>query len=160
MSVELSGAWRTTADEDAVWEVVRDLDRWREWWPALTGVRTGAGQDARMPDEGAPQRVELVFDTVVGELTVPVTVEPDDHARRFRVSSDGGGFVGSGDLAVETDDRGSRVTYRFSVKAKRLWLKPVEAVLRTASSTGRGRLREAGDRLAELAGGDPLDHEV
>lgn len=151
--VRVSGTWRTTAPPEAVWEVVSDVADWKRWWPALRDVRHGAA-------DGLPDRAELVFDTAIGELGVPVRLREETAPARLHVASDGGGFAGAGELRVEPIDGGSAVTYDIDVRARKLWLKPVEAILGAAGRTaGRERLREAGDRLAELAGGEPLHHE-
>lgn len=154
--VELSGTWRTSAAPEAVWDVVSDLERWSEWWPAISEVRargTTAG--------GLPEAAELRFDTVVGPLTVPVTVPVRQPPDRIVVKSDGGGFEGEGTLTVAASEEGSDIAYEFRMRARKLWLKPVETVLAAAGrSGGKQRLREAGDRLAALAGGEPLEHDV
>lgn len=154
--VEVSGTWRTTADQLAVWGVLSDLDRWRDWWPALSEVRVRAE-----PDGDLPSAADLVFSTLVGPLTVPVVVRVVAPPDRLVVASDGGGFDGQASLSLRGTRDGAEVSYAFSARARKLWLKPVERVLSTVGrSGGRQRMREAGDRLAELAGGEPRHHDV
>lgn len=154
--VEVSGTWRTTAGPQAVWEVLSDLDRWRDWWPALSQVRVRASGEGDLPSAA-----ELVFSTVVGPLTVPVVVRVAEPPVRLVVASDGGGFDGEATLSIREDEDGAEIAYGFRARAKKLWLRPVEAVLSgVGRSAGRQRMREAGDRLAELAGGEPRRHDV
>ncbi|MDX1620014.1 MAG: SRPBCC family protein [Nitriliruptorales bacterium] len=156
MSVTVAGVWRTTASVEAIWEVVSDLDSWREWWPALRQVHP-RGEVQR----DVPSAADLVFETVIGSLTVPVAIGPVVGGQLLEVSGDGGGFAGRGSLRVSDADDGAEVAYRVELRTTKFWLKPIETVLRSASGTaGQRRLRQAGDRLAELAGGEPRDHDV
>lgn len=154
--IELRGVWRTTAGVEAVWAVVSDLSCWPQWWPAMRDIRPGpTGR------HGLPEHAELVFDAPnpLPHVTIPVRVVTVDPPRRVMVEADGGGFAGSGELEVVGAEH-TEVHYRFGMHTTKFWLRPVDAVLSGARHAGgHERLRQAGDRLAELTGGEPGPHQ-
>lgn len=149
--------WRTTAAPREVWEVVSDLSCWPMWWPAMRAIAPGP-----RGAHGLPERAELVFDAPrpLPHVTVPVQVITVEPPRRVVVEADGGGFAGTGELSVVEGGELTEVHYRFGMHTTKFWLRAVDAVLAGAThSSGHERLRQAGDRLAELTGGEPGPHE-
>jgi hypothetical protein len=85
---------------------------------------------------------------------------PAPHEQLLVEATDGP-LTGKGVISLAAIDGGSETTYDLRLRVRSLLLKPVEAVLaRAATGAGKDRLRRAGDDLAELAGGEALDHDV
>ncbi|MBW3576681.1 MAG: SRPBCC family protein [Actinobacteria bacterium] len=156
---EVEGAWRVTASPQDVWDVVSDLERWREWWPAIreTEEIESGGVD------GTGRRVRLGFNSPIPGRGLHLDAEVTDAEppRRLAIASARGGLEGSGELVITVEGDGTtRVDYRWDVRT-RAWLWALDPVLRDATSAaGHDTMRDAGDRLAELAGGEPLRHDV
>lgn len=157
MAIDIDGTWRTTADRDAVWEVVSDLSSWREWWPAIKEVEElGEGDQ-----DGVGRVARLVFQTPVRRLAVDVEVIGADPPTRLEVVSARGGIRGGGVMELADGDGATEIRYAWEVSIANPLLRFLEPILRGASSgSGRETMRAAGDRLARLAGGDPLPHDV
>jgi uncharacterized protein YndB with AHSA1/START domain len=156
-AITIAGTWRTTAAPPDVWDVIVDLRTWPRWWPAIRHVEPVAG------DDHAPDVARFTFDTpsplrpVVVELTV---TDRADHERLVVTATDGP-LTGTGAIDLTAIEDGTATDYDLSLRVRSLLFRPVERVLgRAASNGGRERLRRAGDDLAVLAGGEPLDHEV
>jgi hypothetical protein len=152
--IRIEGTWRTTAPQRDVFDVLADLGTWPRWWPAIRAVDLldgdGPGSAARLTfDTPAPLRPLLVEVEVTTEAPHLLTLAP----RR-------GPVAGSGRIAVTDTQRGSDTDYELRLSFRSLLLKPVETLLAGAArGAGRERLRRAGDDLAAMAGGEPLDHE-
>jgi uncharacterized protein YndB with AHSA1/START domain len=156
-AISIAGTWRTTAAPADVWDVIVDLRTWPRWWPAIRHVEPVQGE------EHAPDVARFTFDTpsplrpVVVELSV---TDRSDHERLVVTATDGP-LIGAGTIDLSAIDDGTATSFDLSLRVRSLLLRPVEHVLgRAASNGGRERLRRAGDDLATLAGGEPLDHDV
>lgn len=142
------GTWRMTAHPDDVWEVLADPRRWTGWWDAIERVET----DGDWHDGGTAR---LVFDTPIGRpVTTRIRADELEPPRRL-VFSGGGAFAGSGTIELAPTDAGSRVDYDLRFRTTKFWLRPIEPILRRAAHAGGDHaMREAGERLARLAGGE------
>lgn len=156
-AITITGTWRTTAAPADVWDVIVDLRTWPRWWPAIRHVEPVAG------DDHAPEVARFTFDTpsplrpVVVELSV---TDRTDHERLVVTATDGP-LTGTGAIDLAAIEDGTAAAFDLSLRVRSLLLRPVERVLRRAAShRGRERLRRAGDDLAALAGGEPLQHDV
>ncbi|MGH3440520.1 MAG: SRPBCC family protein [Nitriliruptorales bacterium] len=157
MAIDIDGVWRTTAGRDAVWEVVSDLSSWREWWPAIEDVEELEEGGA----DGVGRVARLAFRTPVRRLPVDVEVIAADAPSRLEVASPGGGIRGNGAIDLAETDGVTEIRYAWQVNIANPLLRFLEPILRSASSgSGRETMRVAGDRLARLAGGEPLHHDV
>jgi hypothetical protein len=156
-AITIAGTWRTTAPPDDVWNVLVDLRTWPNWWPAIRHVE---------PVEGpphAPDVARLTFATPapLRPMVVELTVTDRQPPARLLVAATDGPLTGNGVIMLAAIGGGSETTYDLQLRVRSLLLKPVEAVLaRAATGAGKDRMRRAGDDLAELAGGEGLDHDV
>ncbi|HSK23946.1 MAG TPA: SRPBCC family protein [Egicoccus sp.] len=162
-AIDLTGTWRTTAPADAVWAVIVDLTTWPLWWPAIDDVEVLAGTAV------APEAARVTFGTPVRPLRVEMAVTATE-AQRLDVVTVGGPVRGTGRLGLvdEPDLVGAggvtgftAVRFALRLDVRSLLFKPVERILAGAArGSGSERLRQAGDDLARLAGGEPGHHEV
>lgn len=154
-AIDLSGTWRTTAPRADVWRVVVDLTTWPTWWPAIDDVEVLAGSASM------PEAARFTFGTPVRPLRVEMAVTTTDPGR-LDVVTVGGPVRGTGRLDLEADDDGgTAVRFAMRLDVRSLIFKPVERILAGAArGSGRERLRQAGDDLARLAGGEPGHHDV
>lgn len=142
------GVWIMTADPEDVWQVLEDPERWTGWWEAIDRVETHGDWH----DGG---HAELVFRTPIGrQVSTRIRAEELEPPRRLRFSG-GGAFAGSGTIEVSEADAGAYVTYALRFRTTKFWLKPIEPILaRVARAGGETAMREAGERLARMAGGE------
>lgn len=153
-AIDLTGIWRTTAPAAAVWAVVVDLTTWPRWWPAIDDVEVLAGTSA------APEAARFTFGTPVRPLRVEMAVTATG-AQRLDVVTVGGPVRGTGRLGLTEEEGGTAVQFALRLDVRSLLFKPVERILAGAArGSGSERLRQAGDDLARLAGGEPGHHEV
>jgi hypothetical protein len=156
-TIDLAGIWRTTAPPDDVWAVIVDLTTWSQWWPAIKHVDLEAGTSS------APERARLTFDTPrpLPPLHVRLDVRDLDAPDWMMVEAVDSPIVGNGRLELREEAGGSATRFEVSLHVRSRFLRPVERVLAGATrSSGKERLRQAGDDLARLAGGEPGQHEV
>jgi hypothetical protein len=156
-AITIAGTWRTTAPTADVWDVIVDLRTWPQWWPAIRDVQPVAG------DDHAPDVARLTFDTPspLRPMVVELSITERQVGERLVVRATDGPLTGDGTIGVAGFDGGTATRYDLSLRVRSLLLRPVEGVLRRAATNGgRARLRRAGDDLASLAGGEPLEHDV
>jgi uncharacterized protein YndB with AHSA1/START domain len=156
-AIELSGTWRTSAPPDDVWAVVVDLTTWPRWWPAIDEV------DLREGDPIAPTAAELTFGTPapLRPLRIDLRVRELAPTERLVVEAVDSPITGEGLLALHEEDAGTATRFELELHVRSRWLRPVERLLANAArGGGRDRLRQAGDDLARLAGGEPRHHEL
>lgn len=137
--------------------MVADLTTWPSWWPAIREVEALTG------DPTAPDTVRFVFDTPapLRPLVVGVEVTERHPPRQLVIAAREGPMAGTGVLRVLALDHGTDTSFDLEVSVRSLVLKPIEVLLARAARGGSSdRLRRAGDELAALAGGEPLDHDV
>jgi uncharacterized protein YndB with AHSA1/START domain len=156
-AIELTGIWRATAAPAEVWDVVVDLSSWPRWWPAIEGAERTAGSEAE------PEAALLVFGTPapLRPLRIELVVRDLEPGRLLRVEAVDSPIVGDGTLVVTEDDDGTATSFDLALEVRSRLFRPVERLLANAArGSGRDRLRQAGDDLAELAGGEPGRHDV
>jgi carbon monoxide dehydrogenase subunit G len=156
-AIVIAGTWRSTAAPDDLWRVIVDLETWPRWWPAIQEVESLGG------GAGEPDAARLTFDTPskLPPLRVDVHVTDREPPHRLLLRADGGPLTGRGELAVTSDDDRSATSFELQLRVRSLLFKPLERVLENATrSRGRDRLARAGDELARLAGGEPLEHDL
>ena len=156
-AIRISGTWRTTAPPADVYAVVADLTTWPQWWPAIRSVEPLAG------DVGAPDAARFTFDTPspLRPLVVGIAVTDRVAGTRLDVAATDGPVDGEGRLTISAADGATGTSFALRLRFRSLLLKPVEAVLASATrSSGKQRLARAGDDLAALAGGEPLPHDL
>lgn len=156
-AVDISGIWRSTADPEAVWEVIADLGTWPQWWPAIRHV-----QPLRGPAH-APDLAEVTFDTPspLRPLHVKLEVIQREVPERLVVRATDGPLAGRGEMAVVEEFGGSAASFDLHLRVRSRLFKPIERILSgVARSGGSDRLRRAGDDLAKLSGGEPREHTV
>jgi hypothetical protein len=156
-AITIAGTWRTTAPPEDVWSVLIDLRTWPAWWPAIRHVEPLVGEPH------APDVARLVFSTPapLRPMVVELTVTDRRPYEQLLVAATDGPLTGKGAIDLAAIDGGSETTYDLRLRVRSLLLKPVEAVLaRAATGAGKDRLRRAGDDLAELAGGEAMEHDI
>jgi uncharacterized protein YndB with AHSA1/START domain len=156
-AIELAGTWRSTAPPDDVWGVVVDLSTWPSWWPAIDDVELEAGRPQ------APEAARLTFGTPapLRPLRVRLEVRELVAPQRLVVAAVDSPIVGDGELEVASDDGGSETRFDLVLHVRSRLFRPVERLLANAArGSGRDRLRQAGDDLARLAGGEPRTHDL
>ena len=89
---------------EAVYALVRDLERAPEWQESLVSVDVDAGTEVR---RFAGRRAEARFFIV-----------EDDPPRRLAIRSEGGPANARAELDVDPDGDGSRVTFMLEVELK------------------------------------------
>lgn len=153
-AIDLDGTWRTTAPREDVWAVIADLTTWSQWWPAIDAVEVIAGSAT------LPEAARLTFGTPVRPLRVEVAVSSARPAEQLDVVTTGGPIRGTGRLRLVDEGPGSAVHFAMRLDVRSRLFKPVERLLAGAARGNGDRLRQAGDDLARLAGGEPGHHEV
>jgi hypothetical protein len=156
-AITIAGTWRTTAPPEDVWDVLVDLRTWPTWWPAIRHVEPLVGEPH------APDVARLTFSTPapLRPMHVELTVTDRHPIEQLLVEATDGPLTGKGVISLAAIDGGSETTYDLRLRVRSLLMRPVEAVLaRAATGAGKDRMRRAGDDLAELAGGEALDHDV
>lgn len=154
-SMRIDGTWRSDAYIDDVWAVLVDLTNWPRWWPAIRAVELTAGNTAE------PEAARITFDTPapLRPLVLDMTVTDLAAPYHLAAASDRGSIGGSATFELEEDEVATAVRFDVSLEVRSTLLRPIELVLsRADSEAGRRRLAQAGDDLAELAGGQPLEH--
>ena len=156
-AIDLSGTWRTTAPRADVWAVVVDLSTWPRWWPAIDEVEVLAGTAS------APEAARFTFGTPGAAAAGrdggrPPSTDRGTARCRDRRRARARARAGSNSSTRPT---GTAVRFAMRLDVRSLLFKPVERML-AGAARGRGaeRLRQAGDDLARLAGGEPGEHEV
>ncbi|MDQ4131247.1 MAG: SRPBCC family protein [Actinomycetota bacterium] len=143
-----AGTWRTTAEPDAVWEVLSDPHQWPDWWDAIERIEATDGWR-----EGEP--VRLVFRTPAPLPKLSTDMRATELSDRQLTLEGDGALAGDGRLQVRSHDAGSEIDYDLRLRTTKFWLRPLEPMLRSATRDGDAEaLREAGERLAALAGGE------
>jgi hypothetical protein len=156
-AITIAGTWRTTAPPEDVWKVLVDLRTWPTWWPAIRHVEPLVGAP------NSPDVARLTFSTPapLRPMHLELTVTDRRPIEQLLVEATDGPLTGKGVISLAAIDGGSETTFDMRLRVRSLLLKPVEAVLaRAATGAGKDRLRRAGDDLAQLAGGESLDHDV
>ena len=156
-AIVIAGTWRTTAPAQSVWDVMVDLGTWPQWWPAITDVELLGGAP------GAPDAARFTFGTPapLRPLRIEIAVTDRDAPHRMSIRADDGPLVGGGELAVTAVDGTTAASFDLNLRVRSLLFKPVERVLANATrGAGKERLAKAGDDLAHLAGGEPLEHSL
>ena len=153
-AIDFNGIWRTTASRDDVWRVVADLSTWPQWWPAIDDVEVLAGAPT------APEAARFTFGTPVRPLRIEMAVQAATPGERLDVVTVDGPLRATGRLDLADEPDFTTVTFALRMDFRSLLFKPVERILASAARSDSDRLRQAGDDLARLAGGEPGPHEV
>jgi uncharacterized protein YndB with AHSA1/START domain len=156
-AIELSGTWRTTAPTQDVWAVIVDLTTWPRWWPAIDEVELRGGGAT------APEAAELTFGTPspLPSLRIDLRVRELEPTTLLVVEAVESPIVGLGRIELTSDDDGSATRFELALNVRSRLMRPIERLLAGAAhGGGRDRLRQAGDDLAHLAGGEPRHHDL
>ena len=131
--------------------MVTDLRSWPAWWPAIRDAEPIAGGHER------PEAIRLTFATPspLRPLRVTLTVLERGPAHRLVAGLTDGPLRGGGTVTVRPAPEGSEASYDLQLRVASLLFRPLEPVLASATrASGQARLRQAGEELARLAGGE------
>lgn len=138
--------WHVAAAPAAVWAVVRDVERWPEWWPAVQGVtRVGPGADGEVWRFVFRTRLPygMAFDARV------VQDEPL-HGVRTTVT---GRVEGAGRWEVAEVEGGAAVLFDWEVRPMPTWMRLLSPVARPLFVWNHAELmQEGGEALAVRLG--------
>jgi Polyketide cyclase / dehydrase and lipid transport len=139
---EFFDEWRLATDPDAVWPVIRDVERWPEWWSSVRSVTPVAGGNTstyqfrfrtRLPYDMA-FAAELVQDDTLLTAEARVTGRVD----------------GSGLCTTAATDGGTLVRFDWWVRPRVAWMRTVAPLARPVFSWNHRSLMAEGARA--LAG--------
>jgi hypothetical protein len=135
---EFFDEWRLAAEPHAVWQVVRDVDGWPEWWTSVRSVipvigRTGPTWEFRF-------RTRLPYDMVfAAELLRDDVLMKADARVTGRVD-------GSGLCTATAIDGGALVRFDWWVRPKLAWMRAVSPIARPVFSWNHRSLMAEGAR--------------
>ncbi len=123
---EFVTTWRLQAPRTALWEALRDAERYPQWWPGMDqvevlerGASDGTGQRVRLTARGRlPYR--LRFETVGRESRQPDRIVVDAV----------GELDGSGQWDLEQDGEVTTATYTWRVATTKGWMNLIEPFAR------------------------------
>ena len=140
---EFTDEWRVAADPAAVWDVVRDVERWPAWWPSARSVTQigSAGPDGQV--------WRFVFRT---RLPYPMGFDArvlrDDPLHGVETSVTGR-VEGSGRWEVTSVAGGSAVCFHWVVSPRVGWMRALSPVARPLFVWNhRALMQEGGEGLA------------
>lgn len=153
-AIEIRGCWRSTAGVADVWAVLTDLTTWPEWWPAIHEVEV---IEPRAPALAAA-RVTFSTRAPLRPLVTTLHVMERTEPSLLDITVADGPLGGRGTFTIADDPEGSRSCYDVSLAVRSLLFRPLEPILRNSTrASGKARLERAGEDLARLAGGEPLE---
>jgi hypothetical protein len=135
---EFFDEWRLAADFEAVWAVIREVERWPDWWPSVRSVipvigRAGETWEFRF-------RTRLPYD-----MAFVAEVERDDPLVEVaaRVT---GRVDGSGRWMATGIEGGTLVRFDWWVRPKVAWMRAVAPIARPVFSWNHRSLMAEGAR--------------
>lgn len=133
----LCTTWTVSAPRERVAAVVRDWERWPEWWPGVREVRVLGG--GRMLQRWrSPLGYPVAF--------VAVVERASDGLIEGRVE---GALAGRGRCTLEEGPGGTRVAFAFDVEARSAWMRALAPVARRPFAWSHRRLmRRGGEGIA------------
>jgi carbon monoxide dehydrogenase subunit G len=160
----LVSRWTLGAPPEAVWNLLREPERWPQWWPyvrEVTLLRPGADDDL-----GAQRR--FVWGSLLGYgLGLDITTTRVVRLRELEGRA-AGDLDGVGTWGLAAQGSGTRVSYRWEVDLRKPWMRraaPLLAPLFAWNHHGvmragaRGMARRLGCRLEGYETADADGHE-
>ena len=152
--------WHFDYPLEDVWEEIRLMEHWPEWWKYVKKVeKIREGDDNEI---GSIRRItwstalpySLTFDSELTHLDYPKMME----GRAF------GDLTGTGVWHFATNGKGTNVQYDWNVKVTKAWLKIFEPVLKPIYKWNHDAVMQAGlDGLTKRLAGKmkkKADHKV
>jgi len=141
--------WWFDAPIEQIWSVIRDSERWPEWWRSVVSVRkirpggeNGVGEVRRYVWKGRLPYT-LAFDMTVTRVESPHVLE----------GTATGELEGKGTWRLAEDAEGTSVRYDWSVTATKLWMRLFAPLARPLFSWNHDAVMADGERgLARLLG--------
>lgn len=132
--------WRFDAPLERVWEHIRAMDRWPEWWPFVVSVQLLKQGDA--DDIGSIRRITW-------KTALPYSLTFDSELisiERFR-RMEGRAFGeldGTGIWTFQQDEAATDVRYDWQVRTTRPWMNVLAPVARPVFSWNHDKVMAGG----------------
>ena len=143
LAYEFTDEWRVAAQPAPVWEVVRHVEGWPDWWPSVQSVT------AVEPADTGGEVWRFVFRTRLPyRMVFEARVLRDDplHGVRTAVT---GRVEGSGRWEVTGVAGGSAVWFHWVVRPRLAWMRALSPLARPVFVWNhRALMREGGEALA------------
>jgi hypothetical protein len=132
--------WHFDHPLDLVWEEIRLMDRWPEWWPYVRAVKKIKNGDEQ--EIGSIRRIHwstalpysLKFDSELTRLEYPKRME----GRAF------GDLTGTGIWTFDPNGQGTTVRYDWNVIIEKKWLNMLEPILKPLYKWNHDKVMAAG----------------
>jgi hypothetical protein len=121
---EFFDEWRLAAEPDAVAVVLRDIERWPDWWPSVRSVTPMTGADGTGLTWTFRFRTRLPYDMI---FTTEVITEDPLVGVEARVT---GRVDGRGRWRGTPIDGGTLVRFDWTVRAWLAWMRAVAPLAR------------------------------
>ena len=134
--------WRFDAPIEAVWEAVRDSERWPSWWRSVRAVErvrpgdgTGIGEVRRYTWKGRLPYT-LTFEMRTTRVEAPFVLEG--------IAT--GELEGEGRWTLARDGAGTFVRYDWNIRTTRAWMRLFGPILRPAFAWNHDAVMRDGER--------------
>ncbi len=141
--------WELGAGPAPVWDAIRDVERWPEWWPSVRSVD--------LLDRGAPDGLGAAHRfTWRGRLPYTLTFDmrvTEVEPRRRLAGAATGELQGAGAWTLEPVPGGTRARYDWDVTTTRPWMNALAPLLESAFRWNHDSvMRLGGEGLARRLG--------
>ena len=118
--------WSINAPQQAVWDVIAQVERWVAWWQGLERVEPLAPGDARRVGRCCrlTWKGRLPYRLIVDMTTVRI------EAPRLLESAANGELEGRGIWRLSSHDDGTAVTYEWRVRTTKPWMNLIAPLAR------------------------------
>ena len=134
--------WRFRAPITAVWEAIRDYERWPAWWPAIAEARRLRAGDSN----GVGEVVRFTFRT-----RLPYRVRFDMTTTHVKAPTEidglaAGELEGTGRWRLRDEGKTTLVRYYWEVRTTRWWMNLLAPLARPAFAWNHDKVMQNGRR--------------